>query len=70
MLPGPIRYKQQIDGTGTHRGPFRGIAATGKPMRYMVILIWRFAGGKLAEHWSVSDVYGLLQQLDVVQTKA
>ena len=57
-------------GEGTHNGSFRGIAATGKKMMYTVILIWRFEDDKLIEHWSVSDVYGMLQQLDVITLKS
>jgi steroid delta-isomerase-like uncharacterized protein len=56
-------------GAGTHKGVFRNIPATGEKMSYRVIFIWRFANGKLAEHWSVSDVYGMLQQLGVIQLK-
>src|SRR5689334_22116863 len=33
----------RCQGAGTHLGPFRSIAPTGRPMRYTVILIWRFA---------------------------
>lgn len=57
-------------GAGTHHGSFRGIPATGKKMVYTVILIWRFTNNKLCEHWSVSDVYGMLQQLGVIRTKS
>ncbi|WP_018614890.1 ester cyclase [Segetibacter koreensis] len=56
-------------GSGTHLGTFRGISATDKKMNYTVILIWRFSDGKLIEHWSVSDVYGMLQQLEVINIK-
>lgn len=56
-------------GSGTHLGSFRQIPATGKKMQYHVILIWRFSKGKLVEHWSVSDVFGMLQQLEVIQIK-
>ena len=52
-------------GTGTHKGSFRNIAPTGKTIRYTVILIWRFEDQRLAEHWSVSDVVGIFQQLGV-----
>jgi len=57
-------------GSGTHLGSFRGIPATARKMNYTVILIWRFFEGKLIEHWSVSDVYGMLQQLEVIEIKA
>lgn len=52
-------------GAGTHKGSFRNIAPTGKTIRYTVILIWRFEDQQLAEHWSVSDVVGIFQQLGV-----
>ena len=55
--------------TCTHLGPFRGIAATGKAMSYSVILIWRFSGARLCEHWSVSDMDRMLQQPGKVQPK-
>lgn len=54
-------------GEGTHNGMFRTIPPTGKKMSYSVIFIWRFADDKLAEHWSVSDVYGMLQQLGTIR---
>jgi predicted ester cyclase len=54
-------------GAGTHLGSFRNIPPTGKKMVYTVIMIWRFANNKLSEHWSVSDVYGMLQQLQVIK---
>ena len=59
----------RCSGTGTHFGPFRGIAATGKKITYTVILIWRFSGARLCEHWSVCDVYGILLQLEAVHIK-
>jgi steroid delta-isomerase-like uncharacterized protein len=57
-------------GSGTHNGPFRGIPATGKKMTYTVIIIWRFDNHKMIDHWSVSDVYGMLQQLDIIEIKS
>lgn len=57
-----IRYK----GKGTHCGAFRGIPPTGKNMTYTGILICRFKNGRLVEHWAVSDVLGMLQQLGVI----
>ena len=54
-----VRYT----GRGTQHGAFQGIAPTGKPMSYTGILIWRFADGKIAEHWAAPDLLGLLQQL-------
>lgn len=49
--------------TGTHRGPFMGLPATGKPFRMAGITILRFEGGKCVERWSVADFLSLLMQL-------
>ena len=47
----------------THLGPYRGIAPTGKRLRWMQISIVRFAEGKIVEDWVVGDELGILQQL-------
>jgi predicted ester cyclase len=39
------------------------IPATGKPVAYMGIAIFRIAGGKIVEQWQVADQMELLQQL-------
>src|SRR3954453_6710890 len=46
---------------GTHKGTFRGIAPTGRPIVLKGIAIYRLEGGKLMERWVVSDVYGALE---------
>jgi steroid delta-isomerase-like uncharacterized protein len=48
---------------GTHQGEFMGIPATGRPVSITVMDIVRYENGKIAEHWNVVDVAGLLQQL-------
>lgn len=52
--------------SGTHKGEFLGIPATGKKVTYNVTSFWRLAGDKVAEGWILSDVYSLLQQLGAV----
>jgi steroid delta-isomerase-like uncharacterized protein len=49
--------------TGTHQGEFAGIAATGKTVSVPTIDIARFAHGKLAEHWGVTDTMSMAEQL-------
>jgi steroid delta-isomerase-like uncharacterized protein len=49
--------------TGTHRGAFMGIEATGRPVEYREIFIFRFAGGRVVETWGVVDSLSLLRQL-------
>jgi len=51
---------------GTQKGPLMGIPATGKKFQMDVIDIVRFENGKLAEHWGVSDMLGMLTQIGVV----
>jgi predicted ester cyclase len=48
---------------GTHKGAFRGVAPTGRPIVLNGIAIYRVQGGKLMERWVVSDLYGLLEQI-------
>jgi len=47
----------------THKGDFMNIPATGKPVKYSGIAIFRIANGKIAEQWQEADVVGLMQQL-------
>ena len=48
---------------GTHQGPYRGIAATGKRVTWSQISIVRVAHGRIVEDWAVADELGILQQL-------
>jgi predicted SnoaL-like aldol condensation-catalyzing enzyme len=52
--------------TGTHTGPFFGVAATGKPIEVSGMDILRVADGKFVEHWGgVADqMDDFLQQID------
>ena len=48
---------------GTHKGAFRGIAPTGRPITLKGIAIYRVEDGKLMERWVVSDIYGALEEV-------
>ena len=52
---------------GTHRGPFLGVPPTGKEVRITGINVFRVADGKVAEHWSIMDTWGLMQQIGAVR---
>ena len=52
--------------TGTHRGEFLGIAATGRAVTLTGIDIFEFAGGKIVQGWVETNVAGLLRQLGVL----
>ena len=57
----------RFQGQGTHLGEFRGYAPTQKKMTYTGIVILRFSGGQVIEHWGVSDVLGMFRQLGLIQ---
>jgi predicted ester cyclase len=48
--------------TGTHTGEYSGAPASGKRVEVRVISIWRFAGGKVVDNWTIQDQFSLLQQ--------
>jgi steroid delta-isomerase-like uncharacterized protein len=52
--------------TGTHRGEFLGIPATGRAVTLTGIDIFEFAGGKIVQAWVEANVAGLLRQLGVL----
>jgi predicted ester cyclase len=49
--------------SGRHTGDFMGVAATGRNVSLATMRIDRIVNGKIAEHWSVADMAGLMQQL-------
>lgn len=49
--------------TGTHKGDFLGIRATGRKIKGRGVQVARFEDGKMAERWGSSDQLGILQQV-------
>ena len=49
--------------TGTHKGEFMGMPATGKAFSVKTIDIMRFENGKAVEHWGVTDGMTMMEQL-------
>lgn len=52
--------------TGTHRGDFFGLPATGRTVTISSIHIFRIDNGRIVEHWANSDDLEMLRQLGVV----
>jgi steroid delta-isomerase-like uncharacterized protein len=53
--------------TGTNRGDFMGMPATGKSVDVQLIDMFRFGDdGRVREHWGVIDLMAMMQQLGVV----
>jgi steroid delta-isomerase-like uncharacterized protein len=49
--------------TGTHQGVLLGVPATGKTLRFTSCDILRIADGRIAEHWGMGDIAGVLAQI-------
>ncbi len=56
--------------SGTHLGPFLGMAPTGRSVRQAQMHFVRFRDGKGIEHRAVRDDLGLIQQLGVIPAPA
>ncbi|RZU40968.1 ester cyclase [Edaphobacter modestus] len=54
--------------TGTHRGTFLGIPATGKSVSVKGVVIDRIVDGKMTDSRILMDTFGMMQQLGVVST--
>jgi len=53
----------RLTATGTHAGPFLGLAPTGQRVRVCAFESWRLRDARCAEHWLVLDTRELLRQL-------
>ena len=49
--------------SGTHAGPLRDLAATGRQVSVEQTHWYRLGNGKVAETWSVRDDLGIMQQM-------
>lgn len=56
--------------TGTHHGPFQGIAPTGKPVNITGMAIALIKDGQVHEAWDEWDRLGLMVQLGLFQPPA
>jgi len=56
--------------SGTHLGPFQGIAPTGRSFEQAHMHFVRFRDGKAIEHRAVRDDLGMMRQLGVIAAPA
>jgi steroid delta-isomerase-like uncharacterized protein len=67
LIAGGDKAVARVQVTGTHKGDFMGVPATGTRVDVQLIDIMRFDGaGLVCEHWGVADMLSLMQQLGVV----
>jgi predicted ester cyclase len=58
------RVVQRLTLSGTHRGEYCGLPPTGRRATWQFVAIQRIGhDGKVTEHWSSPDLFGLLRQL-------
>ena len=60
------RIVHRLTASGTMKGDFMGIPATGKRATWTEIHIGRVANGRLIEHWGLVDQLGMFVQLGIV----
>jgi predicted ester cyclase len=63
LLVDPPWIAAHFADTGTHRGPFIGVPATGRPVSTQEFAFYRVDAGRIAEVWGTADNLHLLQQL-------
>lgn len=56
--------------TGTHRGPFLGIPATGKPVAVKGVVIDRIVNGLMTDSRILMDTFGMMTQLGAIPQPA
>lgn len=56
--------------SGTHRGEFMGVPATGRSFSVQHLHMYRVRNGLLAEHWACRDDLGQLTQLGLLPSRA
>jgi steroid delta-isomerase-like uncharacterized protein len=56
--------------TGTHRGTFQGVPATGRLVTFSGIDFSRVVEGQVAEHWVQFDLLAVLQQIGAMPAPA
>jgi predicted ester cyclase len=49
--------------TGTHRGAFQGIEATGRRVTVSEFTLYRVEDGKFAEVWDLTDMDAVMRQI-------
>jgi len=57
------RVVARISSRATHLGRWLGIAATGRPVAYEAVWIFRIEHGRIAEAWWFADDLGRLKQV-------
>ncbi len=63
LLADGDRIVERTTARATHRGEFEGVPATGRPVTWTEIHLYRLKNGKIAELWSEIDFLAILTQI-------
>jgi steroid delta-isomerase-like uncharacterized protein len=58
-----------VNVTGTYKGEFQGIPATGKHVSFTAMDILTIIDGKITEEWATADMMGLMQQIGAIPVR-
>ena len=61
-----MRYRIE----GTHEGELFGVPPTGRQVSIESITVERLSGGKIREHWRITDTLDMMQQLGAIPEHA
>ena len=59
------RVVTRFTASGTHLGPYRGLAPTGRCMQMAEMALFRIAGNHIVEKWGLMDRLGMLDLLGI-----
>ena len=59
-----------VNVTGTYKGEFQGIPATGKQVSFTAMDILTIIEGKITEEWATADMMGLMQQIGAIPPRS
>jgi len=59
------RVVTRFTASGTHLGPYRGLAPTGRSMQMAEMALFRIAGNRIVEKWGLMDRLGMLDLLGI-----
>ena len=59
-----------VNVTGTYKGEFQGIPATGKQVSFTAMDMLTISDGKITEEWATADMMGLMQQIGAIPPRS
>jgi predicted ester cyclase len=55
---------------GVHQGPFMGVPPTGNPVEFSIFITYKVQGGKIVDHWMLTDNVAVMQQIGMLPAPA